>query len=229
MRPYTILNAAMTLDGKIATKNGSSKISNEKDIERVHKLRKELDGIMVGINTVLIDDPKLTAHKLPEKDKSIGDMKKINPIRIVVDSNGRTPLDSNVLNSDSETIIATSNKILEDKKTLSSLREKADVFICGEEYVDLKKLMEYLYIKGIKTLLLEGGSTLNFSMFKEKLIDEVSVCIGPMIVGGSQSKTLVDGEGFEFMENSVQLKIKNSYFLNDCLVLDYFVKNLSQL
>ncbi|MDR3290758.1 MAG: 2,5-diamino-6-(ribosylamino)-4(3H)-pyrimidinone 5'-phosphate reductase [Methanobrevibacter sp.] len=224
MRPYTILNAAMTLDGKIATKNGSSKISNKKDIERVHKLRKELDGIMVGINTVLMDDPKLTAHKLPDKDITEIAMKEINPIRIVVDSHGRTPLNSNVLNSDAETIIATSNKILKNKKSLSLLKEKADVFIGGEENVDLKKLMIHLYDKGIKTIILEGGSTLNFSMFKEGLIDEVRVCIGPLIVGGSQSKTLVDGEGFDFMEDGIQLKMKNGYSIDECLILEYFVK-----
>ncbi|MDR2624107.1 MAG: 2,5-diamino-6-(ribosylamino)-4(3H)-pyrimidinone 5'-phosphate reductase [Methanobrevibacter sp.] len=226
MRPYTILNAAMTLDGKIATRTGSSKISNKKDIERVHKLRRELDGIMVGVGTILIDNPKLTAHKLPNEDIFTHErsMKKLNPTRVVVDSRGRTPFNSNVLNSDAETIIATSNKILENEESLSLLKKKADVFICGESEVDLKKLMEYLYHNGIKTLMLEGGSTLNFSMFKEDLVDEVRVCIGPVIVGGDQSKTLVDGDGFDFMESGVQLIMKNSYLLNECLILEYTVK-----
>ncbi|MDR2830469.1 MAG: 2,5-diamino-6-(ribosylamino)-4(3H)-pyrimidinone 5'-phosphate reductase [Methanobrevibacter sp.] len=226
MRPYTILNAAMTLDGKIATKTGSSRISNERDVERVHKLRMKLDGIMVGINTILVDDPKLTVRKLPNEETFTHETftEKINPVRVVVDSYGRIPINSNVLNSDAKTIIATSNKILKNRKTFSLLKQKADVFICGEKEIDLKRLMEYLYSKGIKTLMLEGGSTLSFSMFKEGLIDEVRICIGPIIVGGSHAKTLVDGDGFAFMESGVKLKMKNSYFLDECLILEYFVK-----
>ncbi|MDR2873212.1 MAG: 2,5-diamino-6-(ribosylamino)-4(3H)-pyrimidinone 5'-phosphate reductase [Methanobrevibacter sp.] len=227
MRPYVILNAAMTLDGKIATRTGNSDISNVKDVERVHMLRKELDGIMVGINTVLLDNPKLTAHKLPVREKFSNkiDNAKINPIRIVVDSNGKTPLDYNVLNSNAKTIIASSKMILKRKEYLLLLKEKADVFISGEDQADLKKLMEYLYDKGVKTLLLEGGSKLNFSMLKEGLVNEVKVCIAPIIVGGNQSKTLVGGEGFDLIENGIHLKLRNNYSLDECLVLEYLVEN----
>ena len=102
MKPYVILNAAMTLDGKIATKTGSSEISGKEDLERVHEIRKEVDGIMVGIGTVLADDPRLTVHKINAK-------KEDNPIRVVVDNKARTPLDFRILNDDAETIIAVSN------------------------------------------------------------------------------------------------------------------------
>ena len=163
MKPYVLLNSAMTVDGKIATNNSSMKISGKNDLIRVHTLRKEYDGIMVGINTVLIDNPKLTIHKINCK-------KSENPTRIIVDSSARIPL----------------------------------------------------YSLGIKSILLEGGSTLNFSMFKEKLIDEVSICIGSKILGGYDSKTFVDGEGFD-KNDCINLKIKKVEKIDDDILLKYDV------
>jgi len=219
MKPYVILNAAMTLDGKIATKTGSSEISGKEDLKRVHKLRKKVDGIMVGINTVLTDDPRLTVHKIDSE-------KSDNPIRIVVDSHGRTPLTSRILNDDAETIIAASNYAknsalsLEHRKKLNKVVE---IFYSGKNSVNLKELMKYLYSKNIKTLMLEGGSTLNFSMIKEQLIDEIRVCVTPMIIGGKNAKTLFDGEGFDFMSDAIKLELKNSYQLGRDLILEYDV------
>ena len=96
-------------------------------------------------------------------------------------------------------------------------------FFSSKDCVDLKELMNYLYNKGIKTLLLEGGSTLNFSMFKEKLIDEVRVCLAPMIVGGKDSKTFCDGDGFDLMKDSVKLQLVKNYTLGKDLILEYKV------
>ena len=103
MRPYVILSAAMTLDGKIATETGSSNISGEKDLERVHELRKECDAIMVGIGTVLADDPRLTVHKVDANPED-------NPVRVVVDSKCRTPIAARITNKDARTIIAGANE-----------------------------------------------------------------------------------------------------------------------
>lgn len=214
MRPHVILNAAMTLDGKIATKTGSSEISGHEDLERVHKIRKESDAIMVGINTLLIDDPRLTVHKISSKMDE-------NPIRVVVDSSARTPLDARVLNKDAPTIIAVSKKASIEK--VQKLKEKVEVIVAGEERVDLVALMEKLKNKGINTLMLEGGSTLNFSMLENGLVDEVRVCIAPMLVGGVKSKTLVDGNGMDFMKDAVQLKLKKSYPLGKDFILEYVV------
>ncbi|MBP5784747.1 MAG: 2,5-diamino-6-(ribosylamino)-4(3H)-pyrimidinone 5'-phosphate reductase, partial [Methanobrevibacter sp.] len=184
MKPYVILNAAMTLDGKIATRTGSSEISGPEDLERVHEIRKEVDAIMVGIGTVLADDPRLTVHKINAR-------KEDNPIRVVVDNKARTPIDFRILNDDAETVIAVSSICDEnnpdcDMEAVARAKEiskKADVFYSSKESVDLVEFMEYLSSKGIETLMLEGGSTLNFSMIKENLIDEVKICIAPMIVG----------------------------------------------
>lgn len=224
MKPYVILNAAMTLDGKIATKTGSSEISGKEDLERVHEIRKEVDGIMVGIGTVLADDPRLTVHKINAN-------KEDNPIRVVVDNKARTPLNFRILNDDARTIIAVSNICDEsnpdcDEDAVNRAKElskKVDVFYSSKESVDLSEFMEYLYCEGIETLMLEGGSTLNFSMIRENLIDEVKICIAPMIVGGKDSKTFFDGEGFDYMKEAVPLKLEKYYPLGKDFVMEYKV------
>ena len=224
MKPYVILNAAMTLDGKIATKTGSSEISGQKDLERVHEIRKEVDGIMVGIGTVLADDPRLTVHKINAK-------KEDNPVRIVVDNKARTPLNFRILNDDAETVIAVSsicdenneNSDEEAVKRAKELEKRAKVFYSSHETVDLKEFLEFLYSLGIESIMLEGGSTLNFSMIRDGLIDEIKICIAPMVVGGKDSKTFFDGEGFDYMKDAVKLELINSFPLDKDFIMEYKV------
>jgi 2,5-diamino-6-(ribosylamino)-4(3H)-pyrimidinone 5'-phosphate reductase len=216
MKPYVILNSAMTLDGKMATRTGSSEISGKEDLLRVHRLRKEVDAIMVGINTVLIDDPKLTVHKIPV-DK--GD----NPLRVVVDSRARTPISSRILNSDAPTLIAVTESA--SSESVKKLNQRAEVVVCGKERVDLDMLMDKLAFNGVKTLMLEGGSTLNYSMLIGGLVSEMRVCIAPMIAGGRDAKTLADGDGVDYMKDAVKLKLKHSYKLGEDLVVEYLVEN----
>ncbi len=204
----------MTLDGKIATRTGSSEISGPEDLKRVHQIRKDSDAIMVGINTLLADDPRLTVHKISSNPSD-------NPLRVVVDSKARTPLNARILNRDAPTIIVVSNQAPLSK--VEKLRKTAEVIICGDNMVDLEQLLKKLKIKGINTLMLEGGSTLNFSMLKNNLIDEIRVCVAPMIVGGREAKTLVDGEGFDFMADAVKLELKKSFNLDNDLILEYDV------
>lgn len=213
-KPYTILNSAMTLDGKIATRTGSSEISGHEDLVRVHELRREMDAIMVGINTVLADDPRLTVHKIQSTQLD-------NPLRIVVDSNARTPLDSRILNSDAPTLIAVAESA--DKHKIAELKKRVEVVVCGDKRVDLKELMKQISKMGIKTLMLEGGSTLNYSMLSEGFVDEIRVCIAPMVAGGKYAKTLADGEGFDEMKDAVKLEFKKSYNLGHDLIVEYMV------
>ena len=121
-RPYVILNSAMTLDGKMATKTGNSKISGKEDLLRVHELRRDVDAIMVGINTVITDDPKLTVHKIPADNQD-------NPLRIVVDSRARTPIFSRVLNSDAPTLIAVAEYASSER--VKDIIKRADLLLCG--------------------------------------------------------------------------------------------------
>lgn len=211
-RPYVILSAAMSLDGKIATKSGDSELSCFEDKVRVHRLRAEVDAIMVGINTVLKDDPKLTV-KYAEGP---------NPIRIVVDSRARTPLSARVLDGSARTVIAVSKRASPDKT--KALRERgAEVIIAGEDKVDLKELLRALKRKGVRILMLEGGGTLNWGMLKEGLIDEVRVAIAPVLVGGRDAVTLVEGEGFSRVAEGEKLRLERIEQCGEDLVLTYKV------
>lgn len=220
MRPYVILNAAMTLDGKIATQSGSSNISGKEDLERVHELRKECDAIMVGIGTVMADDPRLTVHKIDAKPED-------NPVRVVVDSKCRTPIAARITNKDARTIIAGANEYKFDfmvsDRYESFKKRGVDFFFSGEKRVDLSLLMSYLHEEGINKLMLEGGATLNFSMIKAGLIDEIRICVAPMVVGGVNAKTFFDGEGFDQMDDAVKLELTDSYPLGKDLILTYKV------
>lgn len=220
MKPYVILNAAMTLDGKIATAAGSSNISGEEDLKRVHELRKDCDAIMVGIGTVLADDPRLTVHKINANPED-------NPVRIVVDSKFRTPIAARITNKDAKTIIAGANEykydfIVSDRYETFKKRG-VNFFYSGDKQVDLKALMNYLHEEGIEKLMLEGGATLNFSMIKAGLIDEIRICVAPMIAGGVNAKTFFDGEGFSTMDEAVRLELTDSYTLGKDLILTYKV------
>lgn len=217
---YVILNAAMTLDGKIATASGSSNISGEEDLKRVHEIRKECDAIMVGIGTVLADNPRLTVHKI---DASPED----NPIRVVVDSRCRTPIAARITNKDAKTIIAGARNykfdfIVSDRYE-NFTKRGIEFHWSGEKQVDLKSLLYHLESLGVKKLMLEGGSTLNFSMIKEGLIDEINICVAPMVVGGANAKTFFDGDGFDTMDESVKLELIDSYELGKDLILKYKV------
>ena len=224
MKPHVILNGAMTLDGKIATKAGNTEISEPEDLLRVHNMRKNVDGIMVGIGTVLSDNPRLTSYR-------VSNNKEDNPIRIVVDNKARTPLNYNILNDEAKTIIAVSNLCNDKNKNCDldavyraiEIAKKAEVFYSSKDYIDLKELMDFLYKKGIKTLLLEGGSELNFSMIKENLIDEIRVCIAPMMKRRKNAKTICDGEGFDLMIDSVKLKLEKHYSLGKDFIMEYKV------
>ena len=216
-KPYIHINTAMTLDGKIAPEKGNLNISNEKDLIRVHKLRKEYDAILVGINTILTDDSRLTVHKLPDNQEN-------NPIRIIIDSTLKTPLDARAVNTEAKTIIATTTKAKQEKIKKHEEKDNVKVYICGNEQVNLKKLFKKLYNENIKTILVEGGSTINYSLFKEELVDKITVCIAPIILGGQKSNTLIGGKGFN-QNTCKKLILTNKYLLDEDIILEYNVKN----
>ena len=172
--PYVILNAAMSLDGKIATYTGDSRMSSPADLRRVHRLRASVDGIMVGMRTLLRDDPKLTV-KFARGRK---------PHRIIVDSNAQTPLTSYVVRTAEEipTIVAVTSRA--PKSRIETLeRRGVEVFVCGKgPLVSVKILLQTLRKIGIRKILLEGGGALNWSMLSGGLVDEVSVAITPRIL-----------------------------------------------
>lgn len=212
-RPYVIMNAGMTVDGKIATRTGDSRISGPEDLERVHRIREEVDAIMVGINTVLEDDPRLSIHKI-ESDEE-------NPLRVVVDSKARTPLSSRMFNEKGETLIGVSLDAPEDR--VKRLEKKATIMRCGVGRVNLRCLMRKLHEKGVKSLLLEGGGNLNWGMLSKGLVDEVRFAMAPVIVGGREAVSIVEGQGYELISEGVKLELKDHYPLGKDYIMEYRV------
>ena len=211
-RPHVIFSAAITLDGKLATRTGDSKLSSKADKIRVHKLRSKVDAILVGKNTAKIDDPLLSVHNIKKK----------NPVRIILDSNATIRTSSRILKTCSKipTIIVVSKRA--QKKNLQRLEKfPVQVIICGKYTVNVKKLLGILKKKGIKNILVEGGGTTNWTFVKENLVDEAIITITPYLVGGINATTLVDGDGFSTIVKSIKLKLKNVTKNKNEVVLHY--------
>lgn len=199
-KPFVVLKAAMTLDGKIATATGQSKwITNETSRSYGYKLRDIYDGIMVGINTVIEDNPMLTARVDGGK----------NPIRIVVDSSLKIDINANVVQDKSaKTIIATTDKADKDK-ILKLQAQDIDVIVVDKDEndkVDIEKLLDILGQQNICSILVEGGATLSGSFVAKKLVDKVYFFIAPKIVGGKEAKTPVAGAGILNLQEALALK-----------------------
>lgn len=195
-RPYVILSAAISIDGKIATRTGRSNLSSKKDLVRVHNLRKSVDAILIGKNTVNVDNPSLTVRHVEGK----------NPIRIILDPHGRLYLKSKVISTAKKTptILVVSENA--PKNVEKFVAKGAQVIRCGKKTINIKKLLQILGKRGIKRIVVEGGGTTNWYFFKEKLVDEIIITVTPYVLGGSTAISLVEGVGFENVSNSFTLK-----------------------
>lgn len=195
-RPYVIVSAAMSIDGKLATRTGRSNLSSKRDLIRVHKLRKTVDAILVGKNTINIDDPLLTVRYVKGK----------NPIRIILDSKGSLSPKSRVIETAKKipTILVVSENA--PRKVERFIAKGVEVIRCGKNKINLKKLLQILGKKGIKRIIVEGGGTTNWYFFKEKLVDEIIITIAPYVIGGSTAISLVEGDGFGEIPDSFKLK-----------------------
>jgi diaminohydroxyphosphoribosylaminopyrimidine deaminase/5-amino-6-(5-phosphoribosylamino)uracil reductase len=216
--PFVAIKTAMTLDGKIATYTGDSKwISNEKSRSFVHELRHKYAAIMVGVNTVIKDNPELT-------DRSMHSHKK-NPVRIIVDSSGRIPAKAKILNSEvAKTIVATTKNV--QPGFVKSMEEKGvEVLICPakNDKVSLSYLTKSLAKRGIDSILIEGGSTLNFSAIEAGIVDKVYSFISPKIIGGENAKTPVGGAGFSKIEQAVPLNFAETTRMDEDLLIESYI------
>lgn len=211
--PFVLLKYAMTMDGKIATYTRKSKwISSEKSREDAHRLRNKYSAIMVGVGTVITDNPKLTSRI----------ENSTNPIRVICDSYLRCPIDREVITSAKEirTIIATTNKNEEDQKNYKELG--CEIIECKvfDGNVDLQDLMKKLYLKGIDSVLIEGGSTLSSSCFKQKIVNKVRAYIAPKIFGGIDAKGPVGGIGVSEVSECTKLKNKKCELIDGDIVIE---------
>ncbi len=211
-KPYVILSAAISIDGKIATKTGDSKLSSSSDLNRLHNLRTKVDAIIIGKNTLMRDDPLLTVRYSRGK----------NPIRIILDSKGDISIKSKILQTSAKvpTIIAVSKKIT--KSNLKKLNNfPVQVIVSGEKSVNIKSLLKKLSEKKIKTILVEGGGAVNWEFIKQNIFDELIITISPFVIGGSESVSFVQGNGFDKISKSPNLHLKLVKRLKNHLVLNY--------
>lgn len=206
-RPKIIVNVAMSIDGKIAlSTRKQTKLSCEEDLLRVHKIRSEVDAILVGIGTVLADNPKLTV-KYYSVEK--------HPTRIVLDSNLRVPDDAEILKPYSKTILATTENAPE-----RSFPSHVEVVRCGIERVDLWALMQILYEKGIRRILVEGGGTVINSFLREGLVDEMTVYVAPVIIG-KDAPSVCEGPAAREYSEIIRLRLVEAERMGEGIVLKF--------
>ncbi len=216
-----VVNAAMSADGKLSTREREQiTISGPADFERVDRLRAESDAVMVGVGTVIADDPSLTVDDpdLRAARRERGDPE--NPARVVADSRIRTPPNANVLDDSADSYLLVSEAAPSD--FVSQMKAGgATVIVAGEDRVNLDAALADLESEGIDRLMVEGGGELIFSLFEAELVDELSVFVGPKILGGREAPTLADGDGF--IEDFPDLSLETVERLDDGVLLQYEV------
>jgi 2,5-diamino-6-(ribosylamino)-4(3H)-pyrimidinone 5'-phosphate reductase len=214
LRPYIIINCAMSADGKIALPSHRPiKLSSPEDFKRVHELRNYCDGILVGINTIIMDDPKLTV-----KSEFVPNPR--HPSRIVLDTTGRIPASAAVLNATAPTFIAMDKNHVSQKKQI----ENAEIIYCevdADHLIELHNLVSILKNKGIENLLVEGGETTIYSFLKSQLVDELYVYVSNIIIGGTTTPTLAGGAGAKSSDDVIKLRLLSHERLGDGILLKY--------
>lgn len=218
--PFITVKYAMSLDGKIATFSGDSKwISGKESRHFVHNLRYINDAVMAGVNTVLADDPQLTARCSGGR----GGTAKEQPLRIIIDGMALTPVTAKVFNEHGKTIVVTARKITE-KESEAYQTVGAEVLEMPSQtgYIELKQLMTELGKHRIMSVLVEGGSILFGSLFDQQLVDKVVAFVAPIIIGGEKAKTAIGGRGIEKITDVVKLKnLSVDRFGDDIMFIGY--------
>lgn len=218
VRPYVIIVSEVTLDGKLTLYRGASSkelmsIMTKEVYKYLHGIRAQVDGIMVGCETVRTDDPSLTVRYVEGK----------NPIRIIPCSTANVPYNAQIFSKDAPTIIVTTQRApLERIEKIKSLG--AEVLIVGEDLVDFEKLLPLLYERGIKKLMVEGGASINWEFMRLGFVDELRLIHLPVVVGGENVPTLVGGEGFKSLKKILPFRIVNHFVIDNFLITEWKVK-----
>jgi 2,5-diamino-6-(ribosylamino)-4(3H)-pyrimidinone 5'-phosphate reductase len=213
-RPSVTLVGAMSIDGKISTRTGESQISSPRDLRRLHQERSRHSAVMIGVGTLLHDNPLLTVRHIKGK----------SPIRIIVDSSAKTPPNARIFSAGSPpVIVAVTSRA--SKRRVEGLRQVgANIIQAGTKQVNLRILLTRLHQLGIKSILLEGGGTLNWSMLSNQLVDHVKLTVAPFMVGGSKATTLVDGKGFAKIDQAISFIPVSVKRQNEEIVITYKAK-----
>ncbi len=218
--PLVIAKFAMSLDGKIATKTGDSRwISGQESRRYVHCLRHTIDAIMVGVNTVLVDNPQLTARAGREGGKT-----EKQPLRVIVDSKGRAPLTAQVFQAPGKALLAVAEPI-DPTKEKALEQEGVEILRLPQRdgLVDLAELVRILGGKSIISVLAEGGGTLLASLLEQGLVDKVIAFIAPIIIGGKDARTAVAGRGVDKVAEALRLSNIHSERLGEDLLISGYI------
>jgi 2,5-diamino-6-(ribosylamino)-4(3H)-pyrimidinone 5'-phosphate reductase len=196
-RPYLVVYSTMTVDGRLASKTGFSKLSCPHDLRRLHELRASSDAVMVGANTVIVDDPSLRVKYVEGR----------NPDRVVVDGLLRTPLNARVYTlRTARTIVLTTGRAPREKVEALRGMGVEVLIVGGEPPIDMREASSALYEVGLRKVMAEGGGGLLWSLFRDGVVDELWVTVAPYIFGGRDAVSLVEGEGFSSTEDAVKLE-----------------------
>ena len=207
------VNAAVSVDGKLSSaRREQIAISGDEDFARMERIRANADAVMVGVGTVLADDPSLERH-----DESLG---REPPARVVADSRARTPTDADILAGEPTTYLLVSDAAPAERR-IALEQAGATLIVAGEDRVALSEAFAELEAAGIKRLMVEGGGELIFSLFEDGLVDELTVYVGSLVIGGRDAPTLADGEGF--VADFPELDLHDVSRLDDGVVLSYEV------
>ncbi len=217
-RPYVIIVSEVSIDGKLTLYRGASSkelmsLMDEEAYRYLHEIRAKVDGIMVGCETVRTDNPSLTVRYVKGR----------NPTRVIPCSTANLPLDANVLNTEeADTIVAVTEKA--DPDRVERIKEKgARIVVAGDELVDFDLLLPKLYEMGIKSLMVEGGASINWEFIRRRIVDEIRIIHLPVIVGGENVPTLVGGEGFKKLRNLLHLRLRAHFVRGKQLITEWEV------
>ena len=216
---HVVVNAATSADGKLSSRRREQiAISGPEDFDRVDRIRADSDAVMVGVGTVLADDPSLTLDDPERRERRVDAGAAANPARVVADSRARTPTDARILDDRATTYVLVADAAPAERA--AALRDAgAEIVRAGEERVALPAAFEELESAGVDRLMVEGGGELIFSLFDVGLVDELSVFVGPKVIGGRDAPTLADGEGF--VEEFPALTLEGVERLDDGVVLTW--------
>jgi 2,5-diamino-6-(ribosylamino)-4(3H)-pyrimidinone 5'-phosphate reductase len=195
----------MSLDGKIALADGRQlRISSDEDIVRVHRLRNMCDAVLVGVGTVLMDDPKLTV-----KEDYVDVVRQ--PLRVILDTHLRTPLEAEVMSEAASTLIATGGP--------SFKRDNVEAVKCGDGRVELSRVLSLLDKRGVERVLVEGGETVIYSFLQAHLVDVLTVYVAPIVIGGTGTPTMAGGPGATAVGHIIGLSFDTVERLGDGVLL----------
>lgn len=222
-RPYVFMCTGMSLDGKLATsEKKQSEIATNDDREMLYEGRIRADAIMVGGRTLVLDDPGLTVKTKERQDQRLKNGKSKEPYKVgIISDISKLRIDGAFVNrGDTRKIIFTTERSSISK--IEEFKESCEVYVSGKDNVDINKVLEKLYELGIKELMVEGGGELIYSLLNNNLVDEINLKIGNLIIGGRNSATLCDGEGFT-QETAKKVKLISCIHKENYLVLKYIV------